>query len=105
MNPLKCSFGVSVGKFLGFIIHEHGLEIDPQKIEAIQKMKALTYKRDVQKFLGKLNYLRRFVINLSGKVDAFTPILRSRDKEDFTWGQAIKKSLRRSRYIYPLLWF
>jgi hypothetical protein len=32
MNPLKCAFGVSAGKFLGFIVHEKGVEIDPQKI-------------------------------------------------------------------------
>lgn len=35
MNPLKCAFGVSAGKFLGFIIHQHGIELDPHKIEAI----------------------------------------------------------------------
>jgi hypothetical protein len=29
MNPHKCAFGVSAGKFLGFVIHEHGIEIDP----------------------------------------------------------------------------
>jgi hypothetical protein len=29
MNPLKCAFGVLAGKFLGFIIHEHGIKIDP----------------------------------------------------------------------------
>ena len=33
MNPLKCSFGVSAGKFLGFIIHEKAIEIDPKRIE------------------------------------------------------------------------
>jgi hypothetical protein len=32
MNPLKCAFGVSAVKFSGFIIHEHGIEIDPKKI-------------------------------------------------------------------------
>jgi hypothetical protein len=31
MNPLKCAFGVSDGKFLGFIVHEKGVEIDPKK--------------------------------------------------------------------------
>jgi hypothetical protein len=31
MNPLKCAFGVSAIKFLGFIIHQHGIEIDPEK--------------------------------------------------------------------------
>jgi hypothetical protein len=35
MNPCKCAFGVSAGKFLGFIIHEHGIEIDPNRIKSI----------------------------------------------------------------------
>ena len=77
---------MSAGKFLGFIIHEDGIEIDPKKIEAIQKVEAPTCKRDMQKFLGKVNYLRRFIANLSGKVDAFTPILRLKNDADFTWG-------------------
>jgi hypothetical protein len=38
MNHLKCAFGVSAGKFIGFIIHENGIGIDPKKIEAIQKV-------------------------------------------------------------------
>jgi hypothetical protein len=38
INSLKCVFGVSTGKFLGFIIYEHGIEIDPKKIESIQKV-------------------------------------------------------------------
>jgi hypothetical protein len=38
MNPLKCVFGVSAGKFLEFIIHEHGIEIDPIKIESINNV-------------------------------------------------------------------
>jgi hypothetical protein len=41
MNPLKYTFGVSAGKFLGFIIHEHGIEIDPTKIESINKLHPL----------------------------------------------------------------
>jgi hypothetical protein len=57
MNPLKCAFGVSAGKFLDFIIHENDIEIDPKKIEAIQKVQAPTCKRDVQKFIGMVNFL------------------------------------------------
>jgi hypothetical protein len=38
MNLLKCVFDVSAGKFLGFIIHEHGIEIHPTKIESINKV-------------------------------------------------------------------
>jgi hypothetical protein len=38
MNMLKCVFGVLADKFLGFIIHEHGIEIEPKKIESINKV-------------------------------------------------------------------
>jgi hypothetical protein len=38
MNMLKCAFGVLASKFLGFIIHEHGIEIEPKKIESINKV-------------------------------------------------------------------
>ena len=55
MNPLKCAFGVSTGKFLGFIIHEKGIEIDPKRIEAMKKVEAPACKKDLQKFLGKVN--------------------------------------------------
>jgi hypothetical protein len=75
MNPLKCAFSVLTGKFLGFIIHEHGIEIDPTKIESINKVQPPQCKNDIQKFLGKLNYLRRFTFNLSMKISAFAPIL------------------------------
>jgi hypothetical protein len=33
MNPLKCAFGVTTGKFLGFVVHEHDIQIDPKKVE------------------------------------------------------------------------
>ena len=86
MNPLKCAFGVSAGKFLGFMVHERGVEIDPKKIEKIRDFKAPTCKKEVQKLLGKVNYLRRFISNLAGKIDAFVPILRLKKEADFTWG-------------------
>jgi hypothetical protein len=57
INPIKCAFGVSTGKFLGFIINENDIEIDPKKIEAIQKVQAPTCKKDDQKFIGKVNFL------------------------------------------------
>jgi ribonuclease HI len=90
----------SAGKFLGFIVHEHGIEIDPKKVEAIQKLEGSTCKRDVQKLLGKNNYLRRFISNLAGKVESFTPLVRLKHETDFRWGAeqreafvAIKKYL------------
>jgi hypothetical protein len=38
MNPLKCAFGVTSGKFLGFVVREHSIQIDPKKIESINKI-------------------------------------------------------------------
>ena len=38
MNPLKCAFGVTSRKFLGFVVQHHGIKIDQSKIEVIEKM-------------------------------------------------------------------
>src|SRR6185503_3573042 len=95
MNPLKCAFGVSAEKFLGFIIHEKGIEIDPKRVEAMKRVEAPTCKKDLQKFLGKVNYLRRFIFNLSGKIDSFTPILRLKDEAKFTWGAEQQESFEK----------
>jgi hypothetical protein len=77
MNPLKCVFGVLASKFLGFIIHEHGIEIDPTKIEFINKVQPPQYKNDMQKLLEKLNYLMRFIITFVGEdycIFSYTPV-------------------------------
>jgi hypothetical protein len=79
-------FDVSAGKFLGFIMHEHGIEIDPTKIESINKVQSPQCKNDMQKLIGKVNYLSRFISNLPGKISAFAPILRLKNEADFTWG-------------------
>jgi hypothetical protein len=47
MNPLKCAFGVSASKFLGLIVHEKGVEIDPKTIESIKKVQAPTSKKEL----------------------------------------------------------
>ena len=67
----------------------------------MRKVEAPTCKKDLQKFLDKVNFLRRFISNLSGKIDAFTPILRLKDETEFTWGQNSKKRLKRSRFFCP----
>jgi hypothetical protein len=47
INPLKCAFVVSTERFMRFIIHKHGKEIDPKKIKSIQKVKPLVCKKHV----------------------------------------------------------
>ena len=52
----------------------------------MKKVDTPACKKDLQKFLGKVNYLRRFISNLFGKIDAFTPILQLKNEAEFTWG-------------------
>jgi hypothetical protein len=57
MNTHKCAFGVMARKFLGFIIHEHDIEVDPDQIIAIRNLGVPTCELEMQKFLDKVNYL------------------------------------------------
>jgi hypothetical protein len=66
MNPLKCAFRVTSGRFLGFKVHEHGIQVDPKKIASIKKIGELVCKKDFQKLPGKINYLRHFISTLAG---------------------------------------
>jgi hypothetical protein len=100
MNSLKCVFRVTSGRFLGFIVHEHGIQIDPKKIESIRKIGEPVCKKDVQKLLGKINYLRRFISNLAGRVESLLPLVRLKHEEEFTWGGGITvRSFREDQRI------
>ena len=46
----------------------------------------------MQFFLGKINYLRRFISNFSGKIESFAPILRLKNEAEFTWGAGQQKA-------------
>jgi hypothetical protein len=48
MNPEKCTFGVSVGQFLGFLVHERGIEIGLKNQEAVRTKVPPTTKRELQ---------------------------------------------------------
>jgi ribonuclease HI len=87
MNPLKCAFCVNAGDFLGFVVHKKGIEINQNKTKAIMETKSPTTKKQLQSLLGKINFLRRFISNLSGKAQPFSPLLRLKKESTFTWGQ------------------
>jgi len=61
----------------------------------MRKIEAPTCKKDLQKFLGKMNFLRRFISNLSGKIDAFTPIFQLKNEIKFTWGAKQQEAFER----------
>jgi hypothetical protein len=86
MNPLKCALRVTSRRFLGFIVHEHGIQINSNKIESIGKIGEPVCKKDIQKLLGKTNYLRSFISNPAGRVDSKLPLVWLKREVEFTWG-------------------
>ena len=85
MNPLKCGFGVSAANFLGFMVHRKGIELDRNKTKAVLEARPPTNKKELQSFLGKVNFLRRFIANMSGRTRAFSPLLKLKNEQDFIW--------------------
>ena len=65
LNPKKYLFGLEEGKLLGHIISKDGIQIDLARIEAILQIQHPRSIRELQAFLGKINFLRRFISNLA----------------------------------------
>jgi hypothetical protein len=61
LNPSKCVFDVSSGKFLGFMVSQRGIEANPDKIKAILEMTAPRTIKEVQNLTGSVATLNRFV--------------------------------------------
>uniref|UniRef100_A0A2N9FJJ2 Uncharacterized protein n=1 Tax=Fagus sylvatica TaxID=28930 RepID=A0A2N9FJJ2_FAGSY len=76
LNPEKCAFGVSSGKFLGFMVSQRGIEANPDKIKAILEMSPPTTVKEVQSLTGKAAALNRFVSRSTDKCLPFFKILR-----------------------------
>ena len=55
LNPAKCTFGSTFGKLLGFIVSRKGIEVNPDKIQAIQNLPPPYTQREVRGFFGRLN--------------------------------------------------
>ena len=65
LNPKKCTFGVTVRKLLGHMVSERGIEVDPDKIKAILDMPASKTEKEIRSFLGRLQYINRFIARLT----------------------------------------
>jgi hypothetical protein len=67
---------VRSGKLLGFIVSEKGIEVDPAKVKAIQEMPAPKTEKEVRGFLGRLNYIARFISYLTATCEPIFKLLR-----------------------------
>jgi hypothetical protein len=100
MNPKKCAFGVSAGQFLGFLVHEQGIEIGLKSREAVRTMVPPTMKRELQQLIGKINFIRRFISNLSGWIEPFMDLVKIKADEEFRWGQNNNERSKKSKNIW-----
>ena len=81
LNPIKCAFKVSSGKFLGFMVPQKGTEANPDKIKAILEMTPPGTVKEVQSLTKRVAALNSFV---SRAIDKCLPFFRTL-KKAFQW--------------------
>ena len=81
LNPAKCVFGVSLGKFLGFMVSQRGIEANPEKVKAILDMTSPRNVKEVQRLKGRVTTLNKFISRATNKCLPFFKTL----KQAFQW--------------------
>lgn len=76
LNPHKCIFGVKSSRFLGFIVANDGIRVDPLKVEAITNLPLPRTILQLQILQVKANFLRRFIINYAKITKGFMCLLK-----------------------------
>ncbi|XP_021817133.1 uncharacterized protein LOC110759389 [Prunus avium] len=84
LNPNKCAFGVSSGKFLGFMINQQGIEDNPEKIKALLDMQIPKTHKDIQSLIGRVAALARFISKATDRCAPFFKALKG-SKRQIVW--------------------
>jgi hypothetical protein len=90
LNPKKCVFGVTRDRVLGCLVSTKGIEASPDKIKVILQMQPPQTKKEMQKLIGRIATLNRFVVKLVQKSLPFFSILRGSAKVE--WGPEQQKA-------------
>ena len=90
LNPQKCTFGITVGKLLGFLVSDRGIEFDPSKIKAILDMPPPKSEKEIRRFLGRLQYISRFIAKLTSTCESIFKLLRK--NEPHAWNDECQKA-------------
>ena len=102
LNPSKCAFGVSSGKFLGFIVSQRGIEANPEKFRAILEMCSPRTIKEMQSLTGRVAALNRFVSKVTNKCLPFFKTL----KKAFAWMEECETAFQELKHYLsnpPLL--
>ncbi|GJY53953.1 reverse transcriptase domain-containing protein [Tanacetum coccineum] len=81
----KCEFWLQEVHFLGHVVNQSGIHVDPSKIEAVKNWKAPTTPSEVRSFLGLAGYYRRFIANFSKIAKPLTSLTQKNQK--YEWGE------------------
>ncbi|PKI51374.1 hypothetical protein CRG98_028235 [Punica granatum] len=101
-NSAKCTFGANSGKLLGFVVSERGIEVDPDKVKAIRELPSPSTVREVRGFLVRLNYIARFIANLTDKCRLLFRLLRK--NAAIEWDEECQKAFDTIKaYLVQLL--
>ena len=76
LNSDKCAFRVAAGKFLRFMVHERGIEANPEKIKAIMDLESPTTLQQAQGLTGRIATLNRFISRSIDKCLPFFKIIK-----------------------------
>lgn len=104
LNKKKCQFLKDKVKFLGHWLTRDGIIVDDERIEDIMNIESPKNKQDIMKFLGSINFVREFIINLSDQTKALRELIK-KDVE-FIWEDRHEeafKSLKQSLTEMPVL--
>ena len=76
LNPAKCVFGVSSGKFLRFMVSQRGIEVNPEKVKVILDITSPRKVKEVQRLTRQVAALNRFVSKATNKCPPFFKTLK-----------------------------
>jgi hypothetical protein len=79
LNPKKGVFGVSSGKWLGYMVSSRGIDVNPKKVEAIEQLQSPRTRKEIQNLAGMLVALNQFISKLGGCGMPFYKLLRKVD--------------------------
>jgi ribonuclease HI len=93
LNPEKCVFGVSRGMLLGYIVSQRGIQANPEKVAALERIGPIRDLKGVQRVLGCLAALSRFISRLGEKDLPLYRLLKKH--EHFSWTAEVQEALDR----------
>ncbi|RDY03821.1 hypothetical protein CR513_12550, partial [Mucuna pruriens] len=96
LNPAKCTFGVKTGKLLGFVVNEEGIEVDPDKVRAIREMPPPRTEAEVRGFLGRVNFISRFISQLTATCSPIFKLLRKKQRKE--WDTECQKAFEKIKH-------